>query len=617
MSTTVNIGGNSLGLQAAVDQAVASLRALALNLDELDAQSSSTGASMGVLGKIFTDSGFSLQGLLSTMGVSGGPIGAFLGLIGQVTGGISSMIEQALSFVTAMAGWAIIQQVISWVQQLSDELFNLQVQTQRMDVGWSYIFGAGGHAQGQAISRQLMQWSSQFSMNIPFTRQDLMSSITTLSTAGLNPTQIEQFMPYLSDIAATYGSAAYGGQGVNLQQASNAIRMASQGISRMLKYDLNITPEELVPYGLVGKASSTGFRITDPNSLFRALENFAKAKGVAGASSGIVGSTWWGGWSSLVDNFQNFLLQAGGTDLNGTVEQGSFFGTLQTKLDDLLKWFSTHQTEIKHFADIVSKLLGDATGSAGSELGQFVNWLDKLNAVSWLQNGLTGLDALILHPPTWLAQTLTDVQQFLSGLAGFSWSGAQSFFSGLAKDAPAIELWVGKLAGDMARFFTSMPPGERGQLMLLFQQIGEAFGNVTLGTLIVLDQTLNLAAQILPQILPTLTQMYGQALMIADVLNQWGANINNAVTALENFFNSMPPWMIDVLKATVTAGGWVSPGGSSGGSSGHAAPGGSVGHPLSGGSSSLGHHLNAPTNSTMTPGGYRTFGATGRSTGTH
>lgn len=538
MQTTVSIGGNSMGLQGAVDQAVASLNALSVRLDEMSAQSESTGFAMSGLGAAFASSGDHLSGMVETVGQGGGILQQFDGVIDGATDGIMRMAEQAVSFISAMAGWAIIQQVISWVQQLADELFNLQVTTQRLDTGWQYLLAGGPQNGGIAASQAMMNWTSQFSLGIPFTRQDLMSSVTTLATTGLNTNQIEQFMPYLSDIAATYGSAAYGGQGVNLQQAANAVRMAVDGISRMLKYDLNITPEELIPYGLQATGSGTALHITDPNSLYRALENFAQAKGVAGASGNIVQSTWWGGWSSLQDQMQNFLLQVGGTNLNGTVNPGGFFGTLQSALDGLLNWFTSHHDQITGFASTLSQIAGGVTSVASSALSELIGWIDRLGSSSWTDNGLLGWltgsgrqahtqglsgssglsiiqdtaqqlqndfttisDVLSSvfgtgtnvpydpkHPmghrqqlATQLGQNtqapwLSELADALAKLSGIDLSGLGAFIQGLVNDGPSIADTFSQLADGAQKISDSMTPEETQAIDQMFQMLGSATG---------------------------------------------------------------------------------------------------------------------------------------------
>lgn len=374
---------------------------IAYTQDQMATQNADSQSAMGMLGMLGSFTGGGLSGIVNgldaagVLGDLGGPLGALAGGIDGVIGGMGQFVMQSASFVGAMAAWTIIQDVTSWVQQLSSELFNLNVQTEKAYTGWQYLFG-GPNNGGKAAATNMMQWTSQYSMGIPFTRQDLMGAITTLSTVGLSPAQIEQFMPTLSDIAATYGSASYGGQGVNLQQAANAIRMLSEGgQSRLLKYDLNINPQELIQYGLKATSTSTGVHITDMNSVFTSLENFAKAKGVSGASGGIVNSTWWGGYSSLVDNIQNTLLNLGGTNLDGTIRKGSFFASIKADLDNLLQWFTDHQGQLQAWSDEVSTVFGKLTGGAGNLTGVFTGFWQGLTSSGVGQTILADVNAAV------------------------------------------------------------------------------------------------------------------------------------------------------------------------------------------------------------------------------
>lgn len=528
-----------------------------------------------------------------------GPLSWWNDLSSGISGAASALggfLAQSASFVVAMAGWTILQDAIGWVQQLSEELFNLQVQTQKADVGWSYLFG-GPNAGGTAKAQSMMQWSSKFSMNIPFTRQDLMGAITTLSTVGLSPEQIQQFMPTLSDIAATYGSASYGGQGVNLQQAANAIRMLAEGgQSRLLKYDLNINPQELIPYGLQATATSTGVHITDMNSVFTSLERFAQAKGVAGASGGIVGSTWWGGYSSLLDNIQNFLLNMGGTNLNGTIRPGSFFASLQTDLDNLLHWFSSHQDQLQKFSDIASHLLGDVVNAGGGMLAELAQWFDKLGGVGAIESAITNIDTTVRewfgldtgaetdkkHPMGGRAkleqqlsgppQGLQPILQAAQALAQVSWTTLSAFVSGVAQEGPLIASTFSGLATDFSLIGQDMTPEEvnllSGFVSLLgrvaimapagwLEAIGIGFRGIA-GTMKLLAGPLNgieSSFAWLHQYLPTLTRI------VLNFVDPWHT-LRDALKAVNDEMRKLPSQLPSWLKSGFVGGAFGGSGGS-------------------------------------------------------
>ena len=332
--------------------------------------------------------------------------GGFAALSGALSDGWSAMgqwINQSSSFITSLMAWSVIQEVTQWVQDLATQLFQLNVQTEKSVNGWQYLF-SGPNGPSKQNAQALANWSYTYSMQIPFTRQDLMSSITTMGAAGMNTQQLEQFLPYLSDLAATYGSAAYGGQGTTLAQAAQAVRMAKEGRSVRLKYDLNINPEDLIPYGLKATGTGMGLHITDPNSLFRALENYARAKHVVGASQQMTSTTWWGGFSSATDQLQNFLLQAGGTDASGSIRKGSFFATIKADLFDLMDWATSHSSQMITFADTLSRLIGTVVDSGGGMLGAFFDWVGKIGTVSNVMDVInavtTNIETLFLGTST-------------------------------------------------------------------------------------------------------------------------------------------------------------------------------------------------------------------------
>lgn len=286
--------------------------------------------------------------------------GAFGGILGGLSETVSGFVSQATSMFVAMAGWQVFNDAANAVRNLADELFNLEVTTEKNVNAWQYLFGSKQAATG------LAQWTSQFSMQVPFTRQDLIAATSTMgSMAGAS--QVEQFMPTLADLASTLGATAYGGQGLTLQQAAQAVIDFMMGRSMMLKQELKINPADLLKYGMQGDVTGMGVHLSDPMSVLTALEGYSQARGLSGAAAETATSTWWGEWSSFQDRIQNFLLQAGGTNLAGTIRPGSLFADLKTQLDDLSHWIDSHSGQISKLADTISKDLGGAFASAAKD----------------------------------------------------------------------------------------------------------------------------------------------------------------------------------------------------------------------------------------------------------
>lgn len=580
----------------------------------------------GMLGGIFGD----LTGL-GAFGDVLGPLGALAGGIGDVVSGMGDFIGQSVQFVAALATWTIIQDAISWVSQLSEEMFNLQVQTEKAGTGWSYLLGGGPTQQGVQQSHDLMQWLSTFSLTMPFTKQDAMSGATALiSMGGANEGQTEALLPALADVAATYGSATHNGQGTSLAQAAYALAMfRTSGYSRMLKMDLGITPEMLVPYGLQGTPTATGMHVTDPNSVYAALINFANAK-VPNAAQGIVGSTWWGGYSSLIDNIQNLLTEMGGTNMDGTIRSGSFFATIKTDLDGLLAWFTSHRDQLMQFATITSHLLGDVVSAGGGMLGQLAQWFEKLGGVGAIESGIEGLDATVRQwfgmdapdaskiksgpggrqklaqqidaqsgPPEWFKELADAAQQ----LAGLSWQGIEAFMSGMEKDGPGIAQTVADLANDLDRLTTSMTPAEVKLMDDFFNAAGGALGIAASQTLEAINDfslgwaaAMQAIAPLMPQINTDLDRFRQIMGVIATAILDWSSPIQLLAQTFDSLYQSIraltglqiPDWLRNGLNWIDNPLGLPLPGHSSGGSSG-----------------------GGQAQTTRTPGGFRTFGQVG------
>lgn len=368
--------------------------------------------------------------------------------------------------------------------------FDLNKTTEKTRVGWGYLFGGGGKLQtsgplaGQIVdpsgtAQQMMQWSSQESMNVPFTRQDMMAAMTSLGMVSrdkngnhLTASQVEQYLPVLSDIAATYGSSAYGGQGVNLTQAAQAVRMASEGSARMLKWDLNINPDELLKYGLNATGSGMGLHINDPSTLMPALEAFAKAHGVLGASATMESGTFSGEWSSFVDRLQNFGLQAGGTNLDGTIRQGSMFSNLKNDLNDVSGWMSQNADKVSKLADTVAPLMGAGVSMGTSVLGGVFQGMSTGGVGNELIDGLTKFGQFINSPET--RNNLNMIGVVFGQMVGPAFkdigSGVQAFAEGMQKSGiGSTILDTMKQLGE----FISQPSTQEG-----FQKLGTTLADV-------------------------------------------------------------------------------------------------------------------------------------------
>lgn len=448
------LGGDATATQAkAYLDAATSLDDYKARLEALSAQMDYARASQDEMSSSAGGMSFSLSGVTSALEDAAGPFGPLIGLLGQTVGQIGQFITQGVTLVATLATWTILQDATEWVHNLAEELFNLNVQTEKAVNGWQYLFGRGNLAAGKQDATSLASWSATESMNIPFTRQDLISSISSLG-AKLNTQQVESFLPTIADIASTLGATAYGGQGVTLQQASRAIIMAMEGQTRMLKTDLNIDPRELIQYGLDATQTSMGVSIKDPMTLITALENFAKARGLGGAAKEQATSTWWGEWSSFQDRIQNFLLNMGGTDLSGNIRKGSLFSTLKTDLTGIANWLDAHNAQLTQIGDILGGTVASGLKAAGDAAEGLGEGLKKSGIGPDLLKMFQGLSSA-LGDPKKLADWKKDFENLGEGL-GNAGKKVGDFLGELGHLKDLLGKIVGPLLGPLKGSFDQL-----------------------------------------------------------------------------------------------------------------------------------------------------------------
>ena len=501
----------------------ARLQLLTSSLQLFNAQQQQTGATaqqtgsqldFNVFGRItgwmfsfnqLIDGARNLQSVLTQLGST-----AF-GVFNTLSMGIPNALVSSVGMLQQYAG-----QAMGMLQQYGVPLgpqgiaasFDLNKTTEKTRVGWGYLFGGGGRMQttgpyaGQIVdpsgtAESMMQWSSQESMKVPFTRQDMMAAMTQLGLvpkdrttgAHMSAADIEHYLPILSDLAATYGSTAYGGQGVNLQQAAYAVRMSAEGMARMLKMDLNINPEELIHYGLKATGSGYAIHITDPSTLLPALEAFARAKGVSGGINDVSGAsgmmeqgTFSGAWSSFVDRLQNFGLQVGGTDLSGNIRQDSLFGRMKQDLNTVSDWLSNPKNAagISQLADTVQGALGGGTTVIGGVLGGVFQGMSQSGTGNTLLDDLQRFSDF-LHDPT-TQDALRNFGDELGHLVGPALQTAsqavQGFFQGIGNSGAGKE--VQTVLDGLGKWFAD--PAHQQDITNFTTALGDLAGNVVTWT---------------------------------------------------------------------------------------------------------------------------------------
>ena len=132
-------------------------------------------------------------------GLFGGLGDAIEGAAGKMMG----FIQQAGSMVAGLISFSVLNDVIQEVQGFTDALIQLNIQTEKNQFAWQYLYGGGNNPRGAAIAQGMADWTKKFSMQIPYTRQDLLNAITNLAPMGLSAQGLEHFMPTIADLAVT------------------------------------------------------------------------------------------------------------------------------------------------------------------------------------------------------------------------------------------------------------------------------------------------------------------------------------------------------------------------------------------------------------------------------
>lgn len=408
----------------------------------------------------------------------------FLGNMKDVAGGVVDAVMKIpnavasipMNFLSSQLG--VPTDPMQAVNAGLDESWQLNVNTQKNLGAWRYIYGSGGTEKNNQVDpkvAQLMQWTSTESFNLPYTRQDLINAITQLGRMGMSSEQVQNAIPALADLGVLNPNR-------DLTQAAMAVQGASMGYARMLRYDYGINPADLAQYGL----SITGIdHINNPDQLLPALEKYEQARGLTGSAQYAATSTWWGSWSSFQDRIQNFLLQAGGTDLSGNVQKGSFFGNMQSELEGVMHWMDdpNHLATIQHWADVISNGLGGAVKSTTSAIQGFFSGLQSSGAGNTILDGLTHFGDWLNAPSTQaaFANVGAEVGKVVTPVAQTVAAGGQGFLQGLGDSGVAQSL---KSAADNFKAAFSDPKTKQDAI-----DFGSALGGIVgwLGKLAAFD----------------------------------------------------------------------------------------------------------------------------------
>lgn len=425
----VRFNGDGQKLQGTIQDMIKALQQFSKAIDDTSKKAAdpSPGGGKGGIDEYHFSLNRLSESVLKSTGAFGGlmlGLNSTIGVVNEIVGVIGGAVSGFLNFAETVGGVVVdaLRMAGQEVANLTEQVFELNKSTEQNTGSWRFIYGGGGD-QGQGVMQNLMAWTSQFSMQVPYTRQDLMGAITALGRTGMSADTVKQYMSTIADLGALNPQRT-------LTQAAWSVQGAMSGYSRMLKYDYGINPDELQNFG---------FDPDNPQAtLLPALKAYLTARHMIGAAQYAAHNTFWGAESSFVDRLQNFGLQVGGTALNGSITKGSMFDVLKTNLTGLSDWWDKHSQQIAQIANFFQNILGGAFKTATSFMQGFMqgfeasgfekffefmarNLGDLLNSKD-LQSGASSLGALVGKG---LGALLTDIGIGLSQLFnGLKDSGA-------------------------------------------------------------------------------------------------------------------------------------------------------------------------------------------------
>ena len=506
--------------QEAIRNYASQLGMVGVKQEELATQTASAGPGglMGALGGLW-------QGFQQGAGAVGGFAEKILGAINP----LQLFHSNVMRLAEVMMLWRAFEYGTRMIQDFIGAIAQLPVTMERTEMAWTYMFGMQvpgiaamtnpqqQFAAAQGVSRNLAAWSAQYSYNIPYTRQDMLSSMSSLGAMGLSSQGVEHYLPVIADLASTVGTNLFG-QPVDLSMASYAVLDASMGLSRMLRTQLRIPPENLVQYG---------YDANNPSTLLPALEKYSiaqhrtvyNAKGQdVGAAERMATSTWFGASSSWADRWQNFALDIGGYPAfgpdAGALRAGSPFDVARQGLISLNTFWDAHQSELNKLASFLSQTLGQGLKDVGQDALAFAHGVQGSGFPRMLGDMFQSLSHFLSDPHAQanIQQVFTTIGTTVGNLAAdlqpkvdaitkaFSeiqkgWSDLTTSLTPTNKsDAKAIGDTFGKwlddlivqfgkvfrekehMLGDLARFMSDLQNGNWGAVGQDLKNLGADYG---------------------------------------------------------------------------------------------------------------------------------------------
>lgn len=442
---------------------------------------------------------------------AGGHMDLLKTVLGPLGGALEQVAGRARMVLETMILWRSIDFIKNQIEGWTSALFELNNTMEKTQTGWQFLFGTGDNAASRSMAADLANWTKTQSYFYPFTRQDILGSINAAGMATQDPNLIKQYLPDIADVASVRTNFA--GQPVTLQQAMYALSMANEGMSRMLKYDLKITPEDLKKFGW--NEGSGDFA-----NLLEALKKYNVAHHLTGASKYVATHTFFGEWSSFEDRIQNMQLLIG----------QHMFTALKDDLGNFTEWWDQHQKQL----DAIGEWMGLKIGNGVKNLSLFARDF-ALGAFNGSGGGLGGALGGVAGGGG------RDVLALIQGLLSSGPVGSGTFITPLkelaqALNAPGAHIFFTDLGTVLGVIQNTVVTTGLTLLESVFTQIGQSgVGDALIGLVVALQNLL----MVLQPVIGPLATLLGQIV---------GLGIGNALTMLANLLHAVAQGANDFMR---------------------------------------------------------------------
>jgi hypothetical protein len=251
--------------------------------------------------------------------------------IEHIGGSLDKLFHTGLQMLQWTVAYQSLHDITSAVSDFGTGLITSNTQLEEFNQSLAILYHNTQEAQ------QASNWLTQFAVNAPDTLQNIRQASLGLVAVGADLVQV---MPAIGNAAAAMGTTTI--------VASNALVRAFEGDFRIMRDQLHITAEQLVPFGL--EMDRTGHVIA--STVIPAFEKFVQQNYGDAMSKQI--HTLSGVWSNLQDIMERFQQEAG----------LQAFDLLRDKLTGLYNYLDQNRDKVAAFGDILGSAVAGGVDRA-------------------------------------------------------------------------------------------------------------------------------------------------------------------------------------------------------------------------------------------------------------